>query len=111
MTDDTDLYDRFLTCLGLDTEPEKKAMDALNRLYEDNDNAMKTLADMKDFPDDLDLRIMWQVAVSSSISGQGEAYRIFARLLYQHLTDTGPKIRLDEPITKEQYSESKNPSG
>lgn len=47
MTDNPDLYDRFFTCLGLDTEPEKKAMDALNRLYEDNDKAMKTLATMK----------------------------------------------------------------
>lgn len=88
MTDNPDLYDRFLTCLGLEVEPEEKPM--------------------KDFPDDFDLRIMWQVAVTSSISGQGEAYKIFARLLYYHLTDTGPKIRLDEPITKEQYNESKN---
>ena len=47
MTDNTDIYDRFLTCLGFDTEPEKKAMDALNRLYEDNDKAMKTLAAMR----------------------------------------------------------------
>ena len=47
MTDDSDLYERFFKCLGLETEPEKKAMDALNRLYEDNDKAMKTLADMK----------------------------------------------------------------
>jgi hypothetical protein len=47
MTDNTDIYDRFLTCLGFETEPEKKAMDALNRLYEDNDKAMKTLAKMK----------------------------------------------------------------
>lgn len=90
MTDDSDLYERFFKCLGLEVKPKKKVM--------------------KDFPDDLDLRIMWQVAVSSSLSGQGEAYRIFARLLYQHLTDTGPKITLDEPITKEQYNESKNQS-
>jgi hypothetical protein len=47
MTDNSDLYDRFLTCLGLETEPEKKAVDALNRLYEDNGKAMKTLADMR----------------------------------------------------------------
>ena len=47
MTDNPDLYERFFKCLGLETEPEKKAMDALNRLYEDNDNAMKTLANMK----------------------------------------------------------------
>jgi hypothetical protein len=51
---------------------------------------------------------MWQVAVTSAIEGQGEAYKIYAKLLYWHLTDTGPKIYLDEPITKEQYNESKN---
>ena len=31
--------------------------------------------------------IMWQVAVSSAIEGQGEARDIFARLLYNYLTD------------------------
>ena len=63
---------------------------------------------MKELPDDWNLRIFWQVAVTSAIEGQDEAYQIFARLLYQYLTDTGPKIYLDEPITKEQYNESKN---
>jgi hypothetical protein len=63
---------------------------------------------MKPLPDKQRLRIMWQVAVTSAIEGQGEAYEIYGRLLYQYLTDTGPKIYIDEPITKEQYNESKN---
>ena len=53
---------------------------------------------------------MWQVAVSSAIEGQGEAYKIFAKLLYWKLTDTGPQVKLDEPITKEQYNATKNQS-
>jgi hypothetical protein len=62
---------------------------------------------MKELPDDQHLRILWQVAVTSAIEGQGEAYKIFAKHLYWHLTDTGPQIKLDEPITTEQYNESK----
>jgi hypothetical protein len=65
---------------------------------------------MKQLPDDSHLRIMWQVAVTSAIEGQGEAYQIYAKLLYWELTDTGPKIYLDEPITKEQYNATKNQS-
>lgn len=65
---------------------------------------------MKELPDDFQLRILWQVAVTSAIEGQGEAYKIFAKLLYWELTDTGPQIYLDEPITKDQYHASKNQS-
>ena len=65
---------------------------------------------MKELPDDGHLRIMWQVAVTSAIEGQGEAYKIFAKLLYWELTDTGPQIKLGEPITKEQYNATKNQS-
>jgi hypothetical protein len=42
---------------------------------------------MKSLPDEERLRIMWQVAVTSAISGQGESYKIFARLLHDYLTD------------------------
>jgi hypothetical protein len=47
-------------------------------------------------PTSTHLRIMWQVAVTSAIEGQGESYEIFARLLYQHLTNTGPSIQLHD---------------
>ena len=30
------------------------------------------------------LRIMWQVAVTSAIEGQGETWEIFANLLHNH---------------------------
>ena len=62
---------------------------------------------MKELPDDFQLRILWQVAVTSAIEGQGKAYKIFAKMLYWELTGTGPQVKLDEPITKEQYHESK----
>lgn len=45
---------------------------------------------MRELPDDDRLRIMAQVAVTSAIEGQGEVYQIFARLVYQYLTDTIP---------------------
>ena len=51
---------------------------------------------MKDLPDDSHLRIMWQVAVTSALEDQGEAYQIYARLLYQYLTDTQPFVTLYE---------------
>jgi len=65
---------------------------------------------VKQLPDQEHLRIMWQVAVTSAIEGQGEAYAIYAKLLYWELTDTGPQIYLDVPITKEEYNETKNQS-
>jgi hypothetical protein len=41
----------------------------------------------KPLPDRQRTDIMWQVAVTSAIEGQGEARDIFARLLYNYLTD------------------------
>jgi len=41
----------------------------------------------KPLPDKKRTDIMWQVAVSSAIEGQGNAHDIFARLLYNYLTD------------------------
>jgi len=40
---------------------------------------------MKPLPSKETLRILWQVAVTSAIEGQGESYEIFARLLYQEI--------------------------
>jgi len=52
-------------------------------LYDDLNPARK----LKPLPDKGRTDIMWQVAVSSAIEGQGEARDIFARLLYNYLTD------------------------
>lgn len=41
----------------------------------------------KSLPDKTRMDIMWRVAVTSAIEGQGETHEIFARLLYRHLTD------------------------
>jgi hypothetical protein len=41
----------------------------------------------KPLPDKKRTDIMWQVAVSSALEGQGNAHDIFARLLYNYLTD------------------------
>ena len=49
---------------------------------------------MKPFPDKTRLRIMWQVAVTSAIEGQGESYEVFANLLYNYLTDKYAHITL-----------------
>jgi hypothetical protein len=49
---------------------------------------------MKPLPDKQRLRIMWQVAVSSAIEGQGESYEIFANLLYNYLTDKYAHVKL-----------------
>ena len=54
---------------------------------------------MKPLPDKDRLRIMWQVAVTSAIEGQGEAYEIYANLLYQYLTDTQPFCMLPDETT------------
>lgn len=48
-------------------------------------------------PDDKQLRIMWTVATSSAIEdGVKRPYEIFARLLYNHLTNTKIKVGLRE---------------
>ena len=54
---------------------------------------------MKPLPDKERLRIMWQVAVTSAIEGQGEAYEIYGKLLYQYLTDTQPFCMLPDETT------------
>lgn len=51
----------------------------------------------KPLPDDWRLRIMWQVAVTSAIEGQGESYQIFARLLHDYLTDKPTLTTLADP--------------
>ena len=91
-------------------EAETKAIRALNQLYKDNSKAMMQLAKIKELPDEEHLRILWQVAVTSAIEGQGEAYAIFAKMLYWELTGTGPQVYLDVPITKEEYHASKHKS-
>jgi hypothetical protein len=50
----------------------------------------------KPLPDKGHIEIMWQVAVSSAIEGQGEARDIFARLLYNYLTDKPRLVTLAE---------------
>lgn len=54
---------------------------------------------MKPLPDKERLRIMWQVAMTSAIEGQGELYEIYSRLLYQYLTDTQPFCMLPDETT------------
>ena len=49
--------------------------------------AAQNAGGFKPLPDSQRLRIMYQVAVSSAIEDQGEVYEIFARLLYNYLTD------------------------
>jgi len=49
---------------------------------------------MKPLPSKETLRILWQVAVTSEIEGQGESYEIFARLLYQDLDDEDFPVQL-----------------
>ena len=54
---------------------------------------------MRELPDDDRLRIMWRVAMTSAIEGQGELYEIFSRLLYKYLTDTQPFCMLPDETT------------
>jgi hypothetical protein len=42
---------------------------------------------MKTLPDKFQLRIMWSVATSSAIESRQPAYEIFAKLLYNDLSD------------------------
>ena len=48
----------------------------------------------KPLPDSQQLRIMYQVAVSSAIEDQGEVFEIFAKLLYFYLTDKKLEVTL-----------------
>ena len=50
----------------------------------------------KPLPDKKRTDIMWQVAVTSAIEGQGNAYDIFARMLYDYLTDKPRLVTLAE---------------
>ena len=49
---------------------------------------------MKPLPNKETLRILWTVATSSAIEGEGLAYEIFARLLYQDLDDEDFPVQL-----------------
>ena len=60
---------------------------------------------MRELPDDDRLRIMAQVATTCALEGQGDAYKIFARLLYQYLTDTQPFFRETKHSTSPQNNE------
>jgi hypothetical protein len=50
----------------------------------------------KPLPDKGRIEIMWRVAWDSAIEGQGEARDIFARLLYDYLTDKPRLVTLAE---------------
>jgi len=50
----------------------------------------------KPLPDKGRIEIMWRVAMSSAIEGQGNAHDIFARLLYNYLTDKPRLVTLAE---------------
>ena len=49
---------------------------------------------MKPLPNKETLRILWTVATSSAIEGEGLAYEIFARLLYQEISDEDFPVQL-----------------
>ena len=51
---------------------------------------------MKELPDKMHLRIMWTVATSSAIETRQPAYEIFAKLLYDDLTDKDIGVRLGD---------------
>ena len=56
--------------------------------------ATQTAVKFKPLPDSQRLRVMQQVAVTSAIEGEGEVYDIFARLLYNYLTDKKFEVTL-----------------
>jgi len=49
---------------------------------------------MKTLPDKMQLRIMWTVATSSAIETRQPAYEIFAKLLYDDLSDKEFRVKL-----------------
>lgn len=51
---------------------------------------------MKEFPDKLQLAIMWTVATSSAIETRQKPYEIFAKLLYNELMEVEPIVKLGE---------------
>jgi hypothetical protein len=52
--------------------------------------------EFKPLPDQNRLDIMWRVAITSAIEAQGSCHHIFARLLYNYLTDKPFPITLTE---------------
>jgi hypothetical protein len=51
----------------------------------------------KSLPEKTRMDIMWRVAVTSAIEGQGESHEIFARLLHNYLTDKPRLVTLADP--------------
>jgi len=51
---------------------------------------------MKTLPDKFQLKIMWTVATSSAIETRQPAYEIFAKLLYNDLSDDEFPVKLGE---------------
>ena len=51
---------------------------------------------MKPLPDKLQLDIMWTVATSSAIETREKPYLIFAKLLYNDLTDKDIGVKLGD---------------
>lgn len=49
---------------------------------------------MKEFPDKLQLDIMWTVATSTSIETGTRPQYGFARMLYDYITDKKPRVEL-----------------
>ena len=49
---------------------------------------------MKTLPDKFQLRIMWSVATSSAIESRQPAYEIFAKFLYNVLSDEDFHVKL-----------------
>ena len=60
---------------------------------------------MRELPDDDRLKIMAQVATTCALEGHDDAYKIFARLLYQYLTDTQPFFQETKHSTSSQNNE------
>jgi len=54
---------------------------------------------MKKLPDKLQLDIMWTVATSSAIETREKPHLIFARLLYNDLTDKDIGVKLGDKDT------------
>jgi hypothetical protein len=52
--------------------------------------------EFKPMPDQNRLDIMWRVAITSAMEGQGSSHSIFARLLYNYLTDKPRLVNLAE---------------
>jgi hypothetical protein len=57
---------------------------------------------MKKLPDKLQLDIMWTVATSSSIETGTRPHMIFAKLLYDDLTNTKPPVTLYDDTQREE---------